>query len=296
MKTHLYENIKIKKSNTNQVTTLIETDILPVIKFPALADTGLVEHGFSTRLGGKSEGNYASMNLSFTRGDDNEAVMENFKRFGRAVLMDYEDMVFTDQTHTTNVRIVTKEDKGKGIIKARDYTDIDGLVTNQPGIPLVTFYADCVPLFFIDPVREVIALSHSGWRGSVHKMGKKTVEIMQREFKSNPADIITAIGPSICQSCYEIGSDVAMQFKEAFSEEAYADFMYQKSKENYHLDLWKANEHVLREAGILPRHIAVTDICTCCNSEVLWSHRRAGAKRGSLAAFLMLKNRSVDHE
>lgn len=252
MKTHLYENIKIKKSNISCFTTVIDTGILPVIRFPALANTGIVEHGFSTRLGGKSKGNYASMNLSFTRGDNIEAVLDNFKLFGQAVSMDYRDMVFSDQTHTANVRIVTEEDKGKGIIKERDYTDIDGLVTNRPGIPLVTFYADCVPLFFIDPIREVIALSHSGWRGTVHKIGKKTVELMQREFKSNPADIITAIGPSICQSCYEISSDVAMQFKEAFSDEAYADFMYQKSKGKYHLNLWKANGYILRKQESYP--------------------------------------------
>jgi len=289
MKTHLFENM-------NLLTTVIDTEYLPVIRFPALTNTGLVEHGFSTRLGGKSKGNYASMNLSFTRGDNDEAVLENFKLFGHAVSMDYRDMVFTDQTHTTNVRVVTEKDKGKGIIKERDYSDIDGLVTNRPGIPLVTFYADCVPLFFVDPIRKVIALSHSGWKGTVNRMGKKTIEIMQKEFNSDPADIITAIGPSICRSCYEIGSEVALRFKESFSDEAYAGFLFQKSEEKCHLDLWEANACILREAGISSEHIVITDICTCCNSKVMWSHRKSGAARGSLAAFLMLKNRGITHE
>jgi len=289
MKTHLFENLKLIKSHTDHATTVVDTDILPVIRFPALTDVKIASHGFSTRLGGRSKGDFASMNLSFTRGDDSEMVMDNFKLFSQAVSMDYRNMVFTDQTHTTNIRIVTAKDKGKGIVKERDYTDIDGLVTNQPGIPLVTFYADCVPLFFIDPIKKVIGLSHSGWKGTVHKIGKKTVALMEEEFKSNPADIITAIGPSICQSCYEISSDVAMQFKAAFSDAVYNDFMYQKSEEKYHLDLWKANEYILRESGILSQHITVTDICTCCNSEILWSHRKSGVNRGGLAAFLMLK-------
>lgn len=265
------------------------TDSVPYLEYPMLKDTGIVRHGFSTRLGGVSEGYYASMNLSFDRGDKKEAVAENFRRIGEALGVRCEDMVLSRQTHTTNVRIVTDADRGKGIIRERDYTDVDGLVTNVPGICLVTSYADCVPLFFVDPVKKVIGLSHSGWRGTVGKIGRKTVELMHERFGSDPADILAAVGPSVCMDCYEVSGDVIEKFKEAFSESWWDQLFYEKPDGKYQLDLWKANELIFQESGILPEHIAVTNICTHCNSDILYSHRAAGDKRGNLCAFLALK-------
>ena len=265
------------------------TDSVPYLEYPMLKDTGIVRHGFSTRLGGVSEGYYASMNLSFDRGDKKEAVAENFRRIGEALGVRCEDMVLSRQTHTTNVRIVTNADRGKGITRERDYTDVDGLVTNVPGICLVTSYADCVPLFFVDPVKKVIGLSHSGWRGTVGKIGRKTVELMHERFGSDPADILAAVGPSVCMDCYEVSGDVIEKFKEAFPENCWDQLFYEKPDGKYQLDLWKANELIFQESGILPEHIAVTNICTHCNSDILYSHRAAGDKRGNLCAFLALK-------
>lgn len=265
------------------------TDSVPYLEYPMLKNTGIVRHGFSTRLGGVSEGYYASMNLSFDRGDRKEAVAENFRRIGEALGVRCEDMVLSRQTHTTNVRIVTDADRGKGITRERDYTDVDGLVTNVPGICLVTSYADCVPLFFVDPVKKVIGLSHSGWRGTVGKIGRKTVELMHERFGSDPADILAAVGPSVCMDCYEVSGDVIEKFKEAFSENWWDQLFYEKPDGKYQLDLWKANELIFQESGILPEHIAVTNICTHCNSDILYSHRAAGDKRGNLCAFLALK-------
>ena len=152
----------------------------------------------------------------------------------------------------------------------------------------VTFYADCVPLYFVDPVKKVIGLSHSGWRGTVGKIGKVTVETMCREFKSRPEDILAAVGPSICQDCYEVSEDVIRQFRKNFPEDCWDALFYQKENQKYQLNLWKANELIFREAGILPEHIAVTNLCTHCNSEILYSHRQAGDARGNLCAFLAL--------
>ena len=265
------------------------TDYVPYLEYPMLKDTGIVRHGFSTRLGGVSEGYYASMNLSFDRGDRKEAVAENFRRIGEALGVRCEDMVLSRQTHTTNVRIVTDADRGKGITRERDYTDVDGLVTNVPGICLVTSYADCVPLFFVDPVKKVIGLSHSGWRGTVGKIGRKTVELMHERFGSDPADILAAVGPSVCMDCYEVSGDVIEKFKEAFPENCWEQLFYEKPDGKYQLDLWKANELIFLESGILPEHIAVTNVCTHCNSDIFYSHRAAGDKRGNLCAFLALK-------
>ncbi|HIZ12665.1 MAG TPA: peptidoglycan editing factor PgeF [Candidatus Mediterraneibacter stercorigallinarum] len=261
----------------------------PYLEYPLLRETGSVRHGFSTRLGGVSEGFYASLNLSFDRGDREECVRENFRRIGEALGIRCEDMVLSRQTHTTNVRIVTEADRGKGITRERDYTDVDGLVTNVPGICLVTSYADCVPLYFVDPVKKVIGLSHSGWRGTVGKIGKKTILLMQEKYGSDPADILAAAGPSVCMDCYEVSEDVIERVKEAFEEAFWPQLFYRKPNGKYQLNLWKANELIFREAGILPEHIAVTNVCTHCNSRILYSHRAAGDKRGNLCAFLALK-------
>ena len=261
---------------------------VPLLHFPLLEKCSFITHAFTTRMGGVSTGDCTSMNLSFTRGDDEAAVRENYRRIAAALGTDAKQFVCSDQTHTTNVRRVTKADAGKGVVIPKDYTDVDGLITNEPGIVLSTFYADCVPLYFVDPVHRAIGLSHSGWRGTVNKMGQVTIEAMKREFGSRAADLYCAIGPSICQDCYEISRDVAEEFMKAFPKHV-NDILIQKSEEKFQLDLWKANEIVMLESGILPEHLAVTNICTCCNPTELFSHRASKGKRGNLAAFLMIK-------
>ena len=162
-------------------------------------------------------------------------------------------------------------------------------MTNEPGVCLATFYADCVPLYFVDPVKRAIGLSHSGWRGTVGKIGKITVEKMRECYGSDPKDILAAVGPSICQSCYEVSEDVIGQFRENFREDLWSDLFYRKSNGKYQLNLWKANESVFIEAGIRPEHMAITNVCTCCNSELLFSHRASQGRRGNLGAFLAIK-------
>lgn len=264
-------------------------ETVPYLEFSLLRDSGIVNHGFSTRLGGVSEGCFSSMNLSFDRGDRPEAVQENFRRIGKAIGVECGDMVLSQQTHTTNVRLVTEEDRGKGIVRKRDYTDVDGLITDVPGICLVTTYADCVPLYFADPVKKAIGLSHSGWRGTVGRIGQKTIEKMQQYFGSDPSDILAAIGPSVCMDCYEVSEDVILRFQKVFDKQDWGDLFYEKPGGKYQLNLWKANEIIFREAGILPEHMAVTNLCTHCNSSILYSHRAQGERRGNLCAFLALK-------
>ena len=259
------------------------------LTYPLLESTGIIKHGFSTRVGGVSEGVCSTMNLSFSRGDDENAVRENFRRMANALDVEEDSFVFSQQTHTTNVRKVTLEDKGKGLTRKLDYQDIDGLITNVPGLCLSTFYADCVPLYFVDPVKKAIGLSHSGWRGTVGKIGCVTVQKMQEEYGSNPENIIAAIGPSICQDCYEVSEDVIVEFQNHFDKKYWKELYYKKENGKYQLNLWKANEIVLEEAGVLKEHIAVTNLCTCCNHETLFSHRASQGKRGNLAAFLALK-------
>lgn len=259
------------------------------LTFPLLDQVEMVRHLFSTREGGVSKGIYASMNLSYTRGDDKEAVDENFRRMAEVFGTTPDRIVCSKQTHTVNVRLVTEEDCGKGVLYPADYEDVDGLVTNVPGILLCTSYADCVPLYFADVKNKAIGLGHSGWRGTVCRMGEAMLKAMKDAFGTEPEDVIAAIGPSICRDCYEVGEEVAKAFKQEFKEQWRQVLSEGKEEGKYQLDLWEANKIILLHAGILKSHLAVTDLCTCCNSAYLFSHRASKGKRGNLAALMELR-------
>ena len=267
-----------------------EKDGVVFLSYPALERTGLVKHGFSTRLGGVSSGMWSTMNLSFTRGDDERCVRENFRRIAEAIGIPEQSIVCSDQTHTVNVRRVTRGDCGNGLTREKSFFDVDGMITDEPGVALATFYADCVPLYFVDVRRKAIGLSHSGWRGTVNRMGARTVEAMEREFGTDPKDLVAAIGPSICMDCYEVSSDVADQFVRDFPEKIHDTILLDKKNGKYQLNLWEANRFVLEDAGIPRERISMPQLCTCCNPESLFSHRASGGRRGNLGAFLMLED------
>ena len=227
------------------------------LTYPVFDDMNWIVHGFSTRLGGVSQGIYSSMNLSFTRGDEESCVRENYNRIAAAMGVQAEDIVTSDQTHTCNVRKVTEEDRGKGITCLRDYTDIDGMITEVPGLVLATFYADCVPLYFADPVHRAVGLSHSGWRGTVQKIGAVTIKKMAEEYGSDPSDMKVAIGPSICQDCYEVSLDVIEEFKNVFDQKHWENLFYAKENGKYQLNLWEANRIIFMEAGIPKENISM---------------------------------------
>ena len=281
-----------KETITQNVFLLHDGAEMEYLTFPLLEETGIVKHLVTTRVGGVSKGFFSTMNLSFSRGDCEEAVWENYERVAQVLRCQVSDMVASHQTHTTNIRKVTMEDKGKGIPGARkaegenSFHDVDGMITNVPGIVLVTYYADCVPLFFVDRVNQAIGLAHSGWRGTIGRMGEQMVKAMAANFGSRPEELYVAIGPSICRDCYEVSEDVAVLFIEMLGSEVR---VVGKAPGKYQLDLWLSNKKILQQAGVLPQHISVTDICTCHNSNYLFSHRASGGKRGNFGAFLTLK-------
>jgi YfiH family protein len=238
-------------------------------------------NAFSTRFGGVSTGCFASMNFRREAGDDPENIRRNFELSGRAIGFNPGGIVCTHQTHTTHVKRVYQEDAGRGYQRDTGWTDVDGLITDVPGLVLTTFYADCVPLYFVDPVHRAIGLSHSGWRGTANGMGKWTVRRMQQEFGTDPKDLYAAIGPSICRDCYEVSEEVARQFPNCY--------LTGKGNGKYLLDLHEANRGIMAEAGIPLDHIAMPDLCTSCNPDLLFSHRKTGGKRGTCAAFLSIR-------
>lgn len=257
------------------------------ITFDLLSEAGL-KHGFSTCIGGVSEAAYQSMNLGFNRGDSFCNVTANHRLFAEAVGYDYKKTVLSDQIHGAKIVHVTKSDAGCGMNGEGGIKDADGLITDVCGLPIMTFYADCVPLFFYDPVKKVIAAAHSGWRGTVCGIGRIMVEKLVEDNGCRREDILAVIGPSICKSCYEVSADVIEKFAEEFPGHILDTIAVKKSKDKYMLDLWGANEYILTSSGISKEHLEISGICTCHNPELMISHRKTGGKRGSMAGVLVL--------
>lgn len=281
---------RVKSDGWNRPSVVLKEEYgVPYMQFSEWADMKGIKHIFTTRMGGVSEGKFATMNLSFTRGDDREKVYENYRRIARVMDCKTEDIVCSHQTHTTNIRKVTATDRGKGLVRERDYEDIDGLVTNEKDLCLGLFFADCVPVYFADPVKNVIGIAHSGWKGTVGRISGNMVRIMTEEYGCCAEDIHVAVGPSICQTCYEVSEDVAEVFLEAF-DGCDRDGILKKGKQEgkYQLNLWQAVQRTLKESGIPKDNIVVTDVCTCCNPDILFSHRASHGERGNLGAFLRL--------
>jgi len=265
---------------------------VPLIESPLLQEIRGLRHGFSTRKGGVSKEHLSSLNLGFNLGDEREKVLENFRILGSLFEAKPEDFVLTQQTHSVNVRHVGREDRGKGIFRERNYTDVDALITNEEGVILTAFSADCVPILFYDKGNRAIASCHSGWRGTHGRILARGIEAMQREFSSKPEEIYIAIGPSICKNCYEVSEDVGEAFLEAFpalrEETKNASPIERVSEEKFHIDLWELNRIIALEAFIPPENISISGYCTMERPDLFFSHRYSQGRRGVQGAFISL--------
>lgn len=286
--------MKTEKLTQHANLTYSDRNETPYISFPILEQFDFIRHGSSTKLGGVSEGIYKSMNLGFNRGDLEERVFENYRLFCESIGSKDEDLIFTDQVHKDIVRVASSQDKGMGIHRKRSYCEVDGHITKEEGVPLVIFFADCVPIFFVDPVVKAIGATHSGWRGTVLKIGAKTVNQMKEKFLSKAEDIVAVIGPSICKQCYEINEDVANEFMSNFKIDQWERFLEKKPKQEgmeqkYQLDLWEANRLILLESGLREENIVVSELCTMCRSNLFFSHRATRGQRGSMVGMIEIK-------
>jgi len=241
-------------------------------------------HAFTTRFGGVSSGIFASLNLAHRTGDDPENVLENYTLVCRALKITTNDIVCSNQVHGTCIRVVTHGDRCK-LFKASDH-QADGLLTQAPGVALMIFVADCVPILLHDPVNNVIGAVHAGWRGTVSDIAGTAVRMMVSDFGSSPADVKAAIGPCISKCCYETDADVAHALQTALPETAIRCLTSRGDK--YMTDLKEANRLLLTGAGL--RDIAVSDECTSCSCDKYWSHRKTNGRRGSQAAVIMMGN------
>ena len=261
-------------------------DALAYLTFDKLDEIPYIRHAFSTRLGGVSVGEFNSMNMSFNRGDSVENVTENYRRLCSAIGVKFENLVASAQDHHTFVRRVTSKEKGIGIYKPRDLESVDALITNERDVALVTYFADCTPLLFVDTESRAVGAAHAGWRGTVGKIGAETVKRMGEEFRTNPRNIIAAIGPAINKCCYEVDEPVAEKFQ-ALNLDG-DKFIFPKENGKYMIDLIETNRQILISAGVPNENIILSDVCTRCSSDLIWSHRATGGKRGGMCAVLQI--------
>lgn len=265
---------------------LVKKGTLELVEFDNLGQTGMVRHCFTTRHGGVSTGYHGTMNMGFSRGDKKEAVAENYRILAKALGLDETAFVATHQTHTTNILRVTESDKGCGVTKERTYHDIDGLVTNDRGINLVIFGADCVPIFLLDTENKAIGLAHCGWRGTANHMAEKILERMEAEFGTNAENVVAGIAPSIGKCCFQVDAPVVELFEKqiSFAKEVIFDDPSEEGK--YKIDLWETNRRLLADKGV--KNIEIAGLCTMCDTERFYSHRKMGEKRGVMAGVMTL--------
>ena len=253
---------------------------IKLLKFLNLSNEKGCIHFSSTRTGGVSQGNLASLNLGYTVGDNPKLVTKNIELIQDSIHLNGSRIVFPMQTHSCNVRIV-ENDKNT-------FANTDALITNVPGVCVAVRTADCVPVLLFDPVKKVVAAIHSGWKGTIQKISQKTIEIMHQQFNVNPNDIIAGIGPSIGPKVYEVGSEVVEQFNSEFRTESVIAPIPNSDKGL--LNLWKVNKLILQESGISEKNIEIAEMCTYSNPKLFFSARRDSVKCGRLASGIMIKN------
>ncbi len=240
-----------------------------------------VSHCFTTKLGGASRGSVCGLNLGFRCGDERESVEQNYRLVAEDFGFDVEKITAGRQTHSTNIKIIDESHSGKGVSRESDFEDIDGLVTNVSGLPLVVYYADCVPVLLADEVSGVVAAVHSGWRGTVGEIARNAVSVMVENFGAKPENIKAAIGPSIGVCCFETGEEVAGLFG--------ASLVKSCGDGKFKVDLWSANKIILENCGVKTENIDVLGICTMCHSDMLYSYRVHKGETGRMGAFIGLK-------
>lgn len=257
---------------------------------PDFAASGLVIHGFTARHGGSSEGPYTSLNLAFHVGDDPEKVRANRRTVAGALKFAVEKLVTAEQVHGDRIMVVTAQQAGMG---AMDYESAlpatDALITNVPGIPLAAFYADCVPVFILDPVSKAVGLAHAGWKGTVRKIAQKTILRMSEIYGTRPGDCLIGIAPSVGPCCYEVDSLVSGEFEKEYDD--LSGLLTPLSPGKWRLDLWAANQRQLLEIGVRQENVNISRICTCCNKNILFSYRGENGLTGRMGAFIMLTSK-----
>ncbi|MEA3422861.1 MAG: peptidoglycan editing factor PgeF [Bacillota bacterium] len=235
-------------------------------------------HGITTRYGGISKKGFESLNLGFYSEDSKENIDNNYKIFFDALNIDRNKTVATHQTHSDNIV------KIESVNQFKIYEDTDGFITDVPGITLMTFYADCTPLYFYDPVKKVIGIAHSGWKGTEQKIGARMIDFFVEEFESQVENILVGIGPNISPKAYEVDKD----FLENFEDKEFFKNHIHHMNEKIFFDMVKSNRDILLNKGILKDNIELSGHCTYNESQLFFSYRRQGMESGRMSGFIRL--------
>ena len=265
--------------------TWINKDGMHYITLPHWNQQG-VSVAFSARLGGVSQPPYNSLNMGLHVGDKTDDVIENRHRYLDLFSFNPENMVCCEQVHGNSVAVVGKEEQGRGALDFKtSMSGYDAMVCRTPGIMLTTFYADCIPIYLFDPCQRVVAIAHSGWKGTMGRIATQTVRLMQREFGCSPENTEVFIGPGIGSCCFHIGEELSKQVKEEFPG-LHGILNYEFNGCTWDLQL--TNRLMLQDEGVRPENIINCGLCTACNSEVFFSYRREQGKTGRMAAVIGL--------
>lgn len=258
------------------------------LTYPLFENESFCIHASSTREGGVTDGMLGKMNLGLSTPDSRENLKKNYEIFCNATGINYESIVVSSQFHNANIRVCTKKDCGSGISKPLPYSDFDGLITNEKGVTLCVFSADCIPVLLSDPERKAVGACHCGWKGTYKELASLTVWAMEREFGSRLENIKAVIAPGIGKCCYEVSKELYLDFLDKFSF-LRNDRSAEEIDGRYFLDLQEINKLLLIKCGICEENIAVAKLCTCCNSELLHSHRATAGKRGIMGHFIGIR-------
>ena len=252
----------------------------------AKLDQHNIKHGISTRFGGLSRSPFASLNLGLKTGDELETVRRNRELFCQAVGVPFASMVSAQQVHAVNIHVVQQDDAGKGSLDSDEAIEAtDALITVEKNIPLMLFFADCVPVLICDPKIKAVGVSHAGWKGTVGKIAQKTIQKMQDEFGTKPADCVVGIGPSIGPERYEVDEVVINELRQSFS---WWEEVVQPSGERWLLDLWQTNRRQMLDIGVESGNIEISNVCTLSNMPMFYSHRGEKGMAGRQGAVIML--------
>lgn len=257
------------------------------LQFDNLSSQEHLIHGFTTRNGGVSHPPFSSLNMGKSTSDDQDKVEENYRRILSALDVESRKRFMTRQVHSDKVIYIDEKSVCEAEPRDNFIESVDGLITDQTGAVLITYYADCVPLFFYDPVKHVGGVVHSGWKGTSKQIGKRAVERMTEVFGSRPQDIIAGIGPSAGQCCYEVDDAVIDRFH--WMKDSIQTYLKPSQSGRYLIDLKAINRAILVSAGIPKESIEISGHCTMCQNDLLFSYRVEKPKQGRMAAILALK-------
>lgn len=281
------EPFKLKEGDSRPSLFMLE---------PWVREWNGISAGFTGRHGGAGSAPYDTLNTAFHVGDQPETVVANRLKVAEELGFTLDDWTCGEQVHRADIAVVTNEGRGRGSRNRESgFQDTDGLLTNVPGVLLTSFYADCVPLYFYDPIHQAVGLAHAGWKGTVARIAAAMVEKMGQAYGSRPEEIRAAIGPSIGSCCYEVDDkvmghvhDLASHFlgNEQYSP---ADFYVAKPDGKSMLNLKELNRQIMMKAGILPTHIECTSWCTSCRNDLFFSYRKDGGTTGRMASWIGLR-------